>query len=557
MELLKSIIDTMNGWVWNTPDVLPFLVVMLLGTGLFLTLRMGFVQLRRFGHSLRVILGHYDDPNDPGEVSHFQALSAALSATVGIGNIAGVAIAIHYGGPGALFWMWISAFVGMASKYTECTLAVRYRKIRPDGEVSGGPMHYIEQGLGRRWLPVAIFFAVCAVISSFGSGNAVQAFTMADQFRSSLGVPTWISGLVAASLVGLVVLGGIRRIASVASRVVPFMATLYVAAALIVLIGNASEIPAALALIVKSAFTAAGAVGGFAGSTFIFTLTWGIKRGLFSNEAGQGSAPIAHAAAQTDEPVREGAVALLEPFIDTLVICTMTGLVIVTTGVWKDKIHDVLPLDAQSSVRWVSGETEILPTAIFAKTEESFDATFVEGVPTGARAVRNHSFVEKAHVSLEGAPFNGRLVVTPEETKVFDAQGATISMDRLELAGDMLQNGSPLTGWAFERGLSHLFPGGRFLVTFSVFLFAISTAISWSYYGDRAIQYLLGDRAVLPYRIVFTCMHFVGAIFSLEIVWGFGDLALGLMSIPNLIAIVLLSGKVKKMQGDYFGRMKG
>ena len=556
MDTIKAIIDFLNGLVWSTPDELPFLVVLLLGTGLFLSIRLGFVQLRKLAHSVRVVMGKYDDPEHAGEVSHFNALSAALSATVGIGNIAGVAIAIHYGGPGALFWMWCSAFVGMASKYTECTLAVKYRKVKPDGEVSGGPMYYIERGLGRRWMPVAVIFAVCAVVSSFGSGNSVQAFTMADQFRSAFGVPTWISGLVAATLVGLVVLGGIRRIASVASRVVPFMASLYVIAALLVLIRLAGEIPAALGQIVGGAFTPPGAIGGFAGSTFIFTLTWGIKRGLFSNEAGQGSAPIAHAAARTDEPVSEGAVALLEPFIDTLLICTMTGLVIITTGVWNQKLEERVPLDAQSAVSWVHEDAHIGAMGALEGARERFTVTFDQGVPSGGRPVRNHSFVDAPTVSLDGALFSGRFEVSPAGVAAFKADGATLRVEALTLQGEILQNGSPLTAWAFDRGLSYLFPGGRFLVTISVFLFAISTAISWSYYGDRAIQYLFGDRAVFPYRIAFVIMHFVGAVFSLEIVWGFGDLALGLMSIPNLIAILLLSGKVKRMQGEYFAKYR-
>lgn len=556
METLRLVIDTLSGWLWNTPADFPFLVVLLLGTGLFLTVRLGFVQLRRLGHSVRVVLGRYDDPNDPGEVSHFHALSAALSATVGIGNIAGVAIAIHYGGPGALFWMWVSAFLGMASKYTECTLAVRYRKVSPSGEVSGGPMYYIEKGLGPRWKPVALFFAGCAVISSFGSGNAVQAFTMADQFQASFGIPTWMTGLGAAVLVGLVVVGGIKRIAAVAGLVVPFMAVLYVTASLLVLLANASAVPGALVHVVTDAFTPSGMVGGFAGASFIFTLTWGIKRGLFSNEAGQGSAPIAHAAARTDEPVREGAVALLEPFIDTLVICTMTGLVIVTTGVWSEKLPESVPLNAQSAVTWLPEGARIEQDTRVEGLPASFDVVLEAGRPRGGAPVRNHSIVDDARVFERGVPFDGVVRVRGGALAILSKDGGAVNPAGLTLEGRSLQNGSPLTAAAFERGLSYLFDGGRFLVALSVFLFAISTAISWSYYGDRAIQYLVGDRAVLPYRLVFVVMHFVGAIFSLEMVWGFGDVALALMALPNLIAILALSRRVKVMQQEYFGRMR-
>ncbi|BBB33655.1 alanine or glycine:cation symporter, AGCS family [Thermotomaculum hydrothermale] len=460
VDKIREIVEFLSSLIWNFPEKAPIMVVLLLGAGVYITLYLGFIQIRKFWHSWEVISGKYDNQEEEGDISHFQALSAALSATVGIGNIAGVATAIHYGGPGALFWMWITAIFGMALKYAECTLSLYYRKVNPDGSVSGGPMYYIERGLGKNFKPLAILFAACTVISSFGSGNAVQAFTVADQFKADFGIPQYVTGIILVLIVGSVILGGIKRIGQVASKLAPFMAILYVLASVTAIVLHIDKVPEMFKLIITSAFNPPAAIGGFAGTTFLYTLIWGVKRGIFSNEAGQGSAPIAHAAAKTKEAAREGTVAMIGPFIDTLVICTMTGLVIIISGAWT-------------------------------------------------------------HI---------------------DASGVAL-------------NGSPLTAKAFELSLSSLLGNyGRYLVTVSVFLFGISTAISWSYYGDRSIQYLFGDKAILPYRIVFLIMHFVGAIFTLEIVWSFGDLALGLMAIPNLIAVVLLSPKVKEITKDYFSR---
>ena len=557
METLKTVVQTLADLIWNTPKAMPLMVLLLLFTGLFLTIRMGFVQFRKLGHSIKAIFGKYDDPSHKGDVSHFQALSSALSATVGIGNIAGVATAIHYGGPGSVFWLWITGFIGMATKFTECTLAQKYRVIHPDGSVSGGPMYYIEKGLGPKWKWLAVTFATAAAISSFGSGNSIQAFTMADSFRSDFGIPNWISGLVSASLVGLVILGGIKRIGAVASKLVPFMGGLYVLAGLIIVGLHYDRLPGALEQIVKYAFTPPGMIGGFAGSTFVFTLTWGVKRGLFSNEAGQGSAPIAHAAARTDEPVREGAVALMEPFIDTVVICFMTGLIIVVTGVWKKKLPDQVTFTPKNAITVVKPGTRILPTGK-VRDQDLFEGriTVIDGHLQGAELVRNHSIMEDTLLLVEGRPFNGRILVQSQKVRFFTQEGKEIPGHRVLVKGRNLLNGSPLTAAAFERGLKPVIPWGSHLVTIAVFLFAISTAISWSYYGDRAVRYLLGPRAVLPYKVIYTVVHFLGAIFSLELVWGFGDAALGIMAIPNLFAILALSRIVKRDAQDYFRRMK-
>ena len=556
METLKNTINFVYKYIWEFPEQLPYFVVLLLGTGIFLTIRMRFIQLRKVAHSLAVIAGYYDNPRDAGEINHFQALTSALSATIGIGNIAGVATAIHYGGPGALFWMWVTAIFGTTSKFVECTLSMHFRRVNEEGVVSGGPMYYIEKGLGHKWKFLAVMFATCAVISSFGSGNSVQAFTVADSFRSDFGIPTWITGAVMATLVALVIIGGIKRIGMVTSRLVPFMAIIYFVGAVTVLFINAPLIPEALASIFRDAFQPRAGVGGFFGSTFMFTMIWGVKRGIFSNEAGQGSAPIAHAAAKTREPVREGIVAMLGPYIDTLLICSLTGLVIVTVGAWKDKKLEAIPFIGKSNISIMRENEPILPDGVI-RDESLFSGRFEisNGSAAGIQFAKNSSTVDDPTLQHDGRTFSGAAFVAADGSFRFeDAVGSEIPAEEIALVGYILQNGSPLTAWAFQRGLSPLGDWGSYIVTIAVFLFAISTAISWSYYGDRSIEYLFGSGAIFPYRIAFCIIHFLGAIFSLEVVWAFGDTALGLMAIPNLIAILALSGVTWRLTSNYFSR---
>ena len=444
MSLLNNIAAALTGWTATFSDWISIpLIIILLGTGAYVTIRLRGIQVRKLSHSFAVVGG-----NDEGDVTHFQALSAALSATIGIGNIAGVALALRLGGPGALFWMWITALLGMALKYSECTLSHHYRTIHEDGSASGGPMYYIERGLGPRWKPLAVAFATLAVICSFCTGNMNQANTIA-QSLGTYGVPTWISGLVIAVLVGMVIIGGIKRIAAVASRLVPAMAIIYVGGALIILVSRPEFIFSSFSLIFREAFSLEAGWGGL-----LTVLMWGVRRGLYSNEAGQGSAPIAHAAAKTKSSVREGAVALMGPFIDTLVICTMTGVAILSTGV------------------------------------------------------------------LESTTFTG----------------------------------AALTREAFRVGFGNLPLVGSIIVNASVFLFAYTTMVAWSYYGDRSIEYLVGPQAIRPYRWAYVLFNFQGAVLPLAFVWNFGDIALSLMTIPNLIGVVFLTGSVKLMTDDYFSK---
>lgn len=527
-------------------------VLLLLGIGTYLTLKLGLPQIRKFAHGVAVATGRYDDPNDPGDVSHFQALTTALSATVGIGNIAGAAIAIHLGGPGALFWMWMTAFLGMATKYSEVTLAQQYREVDDDsakysGTVSGGPMYYIEKGLGPRWKPVAAFFAVMLGLTAFLTGNANQANTVADAMLAEFGIAKWTTGLVTSTIVALVILGGIKRIGRVTSILAPFMAIIYVAAAMIIIILNLDQVPGTFALIFREAFNPTAGVAGTGVGAFLVTMMWGVRRGLFSNEAGQGSAPIAHAAAKTDEPVSEGVVALLEPFIDTIIIVTMTALVVIMTGAWNSQVPTAIQLEGGdiSYVVLDDGGSSV-------PTEPTGTIRYTLGRP----GVTSEPHLAWHEVSVP------QLFEDEAQTQAFSgavdpARAVAITDDGRELAvlyGQAYETGAPLTQMGFQRGLSPLGDWGHYIVIFSVFLFAISTAISWSYYGDRCANYLFGPGAIIPYKLVFVAMHFVGAVLPLAVVWSLGDIFLAIVIIPNLIALIFLAPQIKEMTESYFTR---
>ncbi len=549
MELFEKIIYTLEDLVWNTPEIMPLMVIALLSFGLFITMRLGFIQIRKFGHGLRVLSGRYSEKNILGDVSHFQALSTVLSATVGIGNIAGVALAIHFGGPGALFWMWVTAIFGMAVKYAECTLSTIYRRTNEDGSVSGGPMYYIERGLGKRWKWLAVAFATFAVICSFLTGNGVQANTVADTMQSAFGIPKVLTGLVTATAVGLVIIGGIKRIGLVAARLVPFMAVLYVFGAMVILLLHHTEIIPSLVLIVTSAFNPQAGAFGIGSGAFMMTFVWGIRRGLFSNEAGQGSAPIAMAAAKTDEPVQVGVVALLGPFVDTIIICTMTGLVIIATGSWEAHHPTSLDLNHPEVAYVMDDQVSVPADDAGLQPDAPVSITIKDGLPENGSFLYYGFAVDTIYADADRlALFNGTITIVDGVAVATDE----VDMVHTHLHTGVIQNGAPLTAVAFERGLSPLFPGGGLLVTFSVLLFAVSTSISWSYYGERSIHYLFGDRSIFYYRLMYVTMHFIGAVLTLGLVWTFGDIMLGLMTFPNLIGLFALSGVVYKATKKYF-----
>ena len=546
METFDSIITTLEHYIWNFPESFPAMVAILLVFGLYITIRMGFIQIRKFKHGLKVVTGFYDDPDDEGDINHFQALTTALSATVGTGNIVGVALAIHYGGPGALFWMWVTAIFGMAIKYTEVTLAQEYRGTNPDGSVSGGPMYYIERGLGDNWKWLAVAFAISAAICAFLTGNAVQANSVADMMKTDFQIPVYITGLITAGVVGAVVLGGIKRIGKVTSKLVPFMGVLYVLGALIILIINYDAILPSLGTIVSNAFNPQAGALGVGSGALIFTLSYGVQRGIFSNEAGQGSAPIAHSAAKTDEPVREGVVALLEPFIDTLVICTMTGLVIVSTGAWDSQHKSAIDPGAEVVTYEVTSEISGESTSGSAEVLYFENGLAQNGEMQHYAAPVDTMFTDEGYTQ----PFSGRVELTDQGAVVYSQDNSQLN----NLYGAVVQNGAPLTSAAFEKGLSPLIPGGGYLVTFAILLFAVSTSISWSYYGDRAAQYLFGFESIFYYRLVYVGMHFVGAVVTLATIWAFGDVMLGLMAFFNIIALFALSGVAYKITQEYFSK---
>ncbi|MYI45795.1 MAG: alanine:cation symporter family protein, partial [Gemmatimonadetes bacterium] len=458
------------------------------------------------------------------------------------------------GGPGALFWMWMTAFLGMATKYSEVTLAQKYREVdessaKYSGTVSGGPMYYIEKGLGPRWKPVAAFFAVMLGLTAFMTGNANQANTVADAMLAEFGIAKWITGLTTSTIVALVILGGIKRIGRVTSILAPFMAIVYVTAAMIIIILNLDQVPGTFALIFSEAFNPTAGVAGTGVGAFLVTLMWGVRRGLFSNEAGQGSAPIAHSAAKTDEPVSEGVVALLEPFIDTIIICTMTGLLIIMTGVWSDRFETEITLSggdlSYRAVQVDGGYEDMSPDAPIRIDAGGHAATGPDDPQISWHEVPVQMlYVDEAQTQ----PFSG--TIDPVSGTATGDDGQTYT----SLHGMAVESGAPLTMAAFRRGLSPLGDWGHYIVVLSVLLFAISTAIAWSYYGDRCANYLFGARAVIPYKVIFVMLHFVGAVLPLSVIWDLGDVFLSIVIWPNLIALGILAPQVVAMTRDYFER---
>lgn len=443
LELFKAI----NNLVWGPP-----LLLLLVGTGVYLTLRLGVFQIGKLPTAFRLIFS--SDQSEQGDVSSFAALCTALAATVGTGNIVGVATAITTGGPGALFWMWVAAFFGMATKYAEGFLAIKYRTKDANGQAAGGPMHYITLGMGQKWKPLAVFFAISGVlVALLGIGTFSQVNSITSSLESSFGLAPQIISLLLAVLVAIIIFGGIEAISQVSTKVVPFMAILYLLASVLVLVVHWNELLPTLGLVLKSAFSPAAAVGGFVGATVKEAIQRGIARGVFSNESGLGSAPIAAAAAKSDNPVEQGLISMTGTFIDTLIICSLTGLSILVTGQWT-----------------------------------------VEG--------------------LEGAPLTQAAFAT-----VF---GST----------------------------------GSIALTISLVLFAFTTILGWSYYGERCIEFLFGTKSILPYRLLFVAMVALGGFLKLDLIWTIADIVNGLMALPNLIALLALSPVIIKETRQYFAKRK-
>lgn len=553
--MIEQLLSTIDSWL-GSAAYFPFL---LLGTGVFFTIYLGFPQIRFFTHGWKVLFGRYSDSSDPGDTSHFQALSTALSGTVGTGNIGGVALALYLGGPAALFWMWITALVGMTTKFVEVTLSHKYRKEDENGQMAGGPMYYMEYGLNMKWL--AVFFAVATVISSFGSGNMPQSNNMAEGLETSFGIERWMSGAVLSVAMFAVIIGGIKRIAAVAGSIVPIMAVLYAIGASAVIISNIDQVIPSFVAVFSNAFSGTAATGGFLGASFAYAFNRGVNRGLYSNEAGQGSAPIAHAAARTKEPVAEGMVAILEPFIDTLIICTLTGLVILSSGVWKEKFEtDFQGFDMEIVAGSYSEDDPASVTALYShlnnllpdsgSTVVSFsgDIAVLDGrinAASGVTVLHNRSIAEAVLIHSNGAPYTGTLTVD---------DGSPVDGD-LDFSGRSLLHSVPLTLEAFKR--SFLGEFGQYVVSIGLVLFAFSTAVAWSYYGDRAVTYLVGVRWVMPYRVLYVGCFFTATIADTSLIWLLSYITVALMTIPNLIGLFLLRKEMKSSVADYWERFNG
>jgi AGCS family alanine or glycine:cation symporter len=524
----------------------------LLGTGLFFTIYLKFPQVRYFKHAWKVVTGKYDKADAPGDTTHFRALTTALSGTVGTGNIGGVAFALFLGGPAALFWMWATAFFGMTTKFVEVTLSHKYRDKTPDGTMAGGPMYYMDKRLNMKWLAVA--FAIATVISSFGTGNLPQSNSIATSIEATFGFDPLIVGSVLGILLALVILGGITRIAAVTSKIVPVMALIYIVGAFTVIFANLENVGPAFVSVFSDVFTGSAATGGFLGATIAYAFNRGVNRGLFSNEAGQGSAPIAHAAAKTDEPVAEGMVSILEPFIDTILICTITGLVILSSGVWKEKhlnTFDRTDMYILAGDYVESDESDRQTLYTYINDVEDHGVTQFNG----EIQVVNGKAVSKGFTIFNARSFADNVVFSlgdPDDiyTGTLKVVDGNLLKDNIIVRGESLIHSASLTALAFTKGFFG--ESGKYIVSIGLLLFAFSTAIAWSYYGDRAMTYLLGPRSVMPYRVVYVAGFVWAAVSDTTLVWTLSAVAIVVMTLPNLFGIFLLRKEMKESVAEYW-----
>ncbi len=554
MEALDTFLTRANAVLWH--DAVLFI---LLGIGTLFTIWSGFSQYRALTHGVAAVRGRYDEKDDPGAITHFQALSAALSATVGLGNIGGVAIAIALGGPGAVFWMWVVGFIGMALKTTEVTMALLHRNLDDPANPSGGPMWVAGRGLAKMHPSlaklggaIAIIFCITLLISTATSGNMFQAWNVGVLTEGYFGVPSQATGIVLAVLVGLVIIGGIQRIGSVAGRLVPIMCLLYLLSAGYVLVVRAGDLPGVFKLILTSAFSPAEAQGAFVGGTAAMAFMFGMKRAFFSNEAGLGSAPIAHSAARTKEPVREGIVAGLEPFIDTIVVCTLTALVILASGAWNRDAQAIFA-EAPELVEAAPGKWTLETGPIPGKTRE-------EQRISGSWQPGESVFV------VVQTLMNGEGSLTRLSGKVFLTYDDELNVSWGSVASDAAPSlrdpgiyanypGAMLAGYSFDRVLPGL---GRYILPLVVWLFAISTMITWSYYGEQAVVYIAGKRCVLPYRILYclliivACSGWITTNTQLDNLTGFGT---GVMLFANIPIMLIFGKQAMRAYKDYIRRL--
>ncbi|MFI3268318.1 MAG: sodium:alanine symporter family protein [Rikenellaceae bacterium] len=530
-------------------------VIALLATGLFFTIYLKFPQIRYFKHALKVLSGKYDDKNDEGDSTHFQSLATALSGTIGTGNIAGVALAIHLGGPSALFWMFMTAVLGMTTKMVEVTLSHKYRVKADDGTMSGGPMYYMSRRLNMKWL--GVLFAFATIICSFGTGSLPQINSISNSMFQAFGVQHWISGAVLAILLGIIIIGGVKRIVKVSAKLIPFMTIIFFVASILVLVYNYENIIPSIKSIFANIFTDSAPVGGFLGAGFAWVLNKGVNRGLFSNEAGQGSAPIAHAAAKTKEPVSEGMVALLEPFIDTVVVCMLTGLVILSSGVWNEKFEnkfqftDVVVLDGTYDE---TNENDVKSVSTFLFAGNNLDKF------TGELSVKDGEIQNKDITILHAKSFAENVIVKQPLSN--DAFNGTITIENglikngseIDMFGNSLVHSAPLSTLAFRR--SFFGDYGGYVIPIALLLFAFSTAIAWFYYASRAIIYLWGTKWIRIFQIIYVIAFFIASFADTSIIWTLSGIGAAVMTLPNLFAILLLRKEVKSSVNEYSKKYK-
>lgn len=526
----------------------------LIGTGIFFTAYLGFPQFKFFAHGWRIVTGKYAKEEADGETTPFEALTTAMSGAVGTGNIGGVALAIWIGGPAAIFWMWITAIFGMTTKFVEVTMAHKYRTTLSDGSISGGPMYYIEKSFNKRW--AGVLFAALMMICAIGSGNMPQINNIASVLDSTFSIPKLATGLILGFMLWLIISGGIKRIAKIASKLVPFMAVIYFGGALIVVIENYQNIIPSFHSIFSQVFSGSAAAGGFLGASFAMSLKLGVARGLYSNEAGQGSSPIAHASAKTEHSVEQGMVSILEPFIDTIVVCSVTALVILSSGAWIQKYDNTFE---RSSMAIFAGEytesnskdVEELGKYILDARKFTSNTTSVENYSGILRITKgqlqqkevtvfhNNSIAEDVTFYQNGNLFEGPLEIANGEIK--DSS--------IVVEGKSLIHSAELTSKAFGSGVLGKY--GEYIVAIGLLLFAFSTAIAWSYYGDRSTAYIFGENAVPWYRLIYVACFIAAAIIDTTVVWNIAYVVVALVTIPNLFALFILRKEMKEQVTTY------
>ncbi len=527
---------------------------LLIGTGIFFTFYLGFPQFRFFSHGWRIVTGKYVKEETEGETSPFEALTTAMSGAVGTGNIGGVALAIWVGGPAAIFWMWVTAIFGMTTKFVEVTMAHKYRTTLSDGSISGGPMYYIEQGLNMKW--VGILFAALMMICAIGSGNMPQINNIANVLESTFSIPKLLTGLVLGLLLWIIIVGGIKRIAQIASKLVPIMGVIYFGGALIILIENYENIIPSFNAIFSQVFTGSAAVGGFLGASFAMSLKLGVARGLYSNEAGQGSSPIAHASAKTEKSVEQGMVSILEPFIDTIVVCSVTALVILSSGAWTQKYENSFDRTSMfifdgSYSEENANDVEELGKFILDRRNFTNNTSSVKNYSGSLEVLEGK--IQQDNITIFHKQSIAEDVLFMKDGKLIngfiDISNGSIDDLGVKVSGKSLIHSAELTAKAFSSGVLGVV--GEYIVAIGLLLFAFSTAIAWSYYGDRSTAYIFGESGVQVYRMIYVFSFILAAVIDTEIIWNIAYVVVALVSIPNLIALFVLRKEMKDQVTSY------